>query len=278
MVLRPSYQQEPKSIRGILKCFLNTFIFKEITQLANLNLWFFSLTELLNTIYKDAFHYWSFDDPENVTDLKSGVQATEVRAGVSREYGPVNLAMKTNPEDSSGLRLGEITYPCLRDMSLCHEGLTVSAWIKPSDPKNRESYFNTNPGGTRLGIAILTFADSSELSCLVQGTKHKCSLRFSLPSFRIWIFVSVTWTLQLDGSGKLVFYLIHATGFDKNERICPEMTLSMIPNLGRMEVVLQQSYSNSGFSVDELAVWNATLTEDRIIAMYNLVTGKFSLL
>jgi hypothetical protein len=240
-----------------LKCFLNLF------------------TELLESIYQDALHYWSFDDRENITDLKTGVGATIIRAPVSHERGPVNLAFLTKPAENSGLRLGEIKYPCLRDPSVCPEGLTITAWIKGGDPRNRELYFRTN-SGERLGVALASYRDKSTLWYGVQGTKHRCSLYHFFPSYGTWMFVSVIWTIQPDSSGKLVFYLIDAMGIKRQEKICPEDVSSFEPSLDTMDTVVQKTFS--GFSIDELAVWNATLTEDRIIEMYNLVTSKLGAL
>ena len=228
-------------------------------------------------MYKDVLHYWSFDDPENLMDLKTGVRSINIKTTVSYESGPINLAMLTNPEVYSGLRLGQIKYPCLKDASLCPGGLTISAWIKQNDPRNRESYFTTYPSSSRVGIALVSYADRSEILSVVQGTKHKCSLDLPPPSYRLWMFASLTWIVQQDGTGKLVFYLIHGTGFNKIEKICRELILSMEPTKDRMEIKLQRSYSNSGFSIDELVIWNSSLTEDRIMAMYDLVASKFCL-
>jgi hypothetical protein len=232
-----------------LKCFLNLF------------------TELLESIYQDALHYWSFDDPENITDLKTGVGASIIKAPVSHERGPVNLAFLTKPAENFGLRLGEIKYPCLRDPSVCPEGLTITTWIKGGDPRNRELFFRTN-SGERLGVALASYRDKSTLRYGVQGTKHRCSLYHFFPSYGTWMFVSVIWTIQPDSSGKLVFYLIDAMGVKRQEKICPEDVSSFD--------IVQKTFS--GFSIDELAVWNATLTEDRIIEMYNLVTSKLGAL
>ena len=208
--------------------------------------------------------------------MKTGIPATIIKARVPVAYesGPVNLALSIRPEQWSGLSLGDLQYSCLRDASICPAGLTVSAWVKASDPRNRERFFGTNPGSS-LGVLLVSYRFRSRLTYLVQGSKHRCLLDHFLLSFTTWVFASATWIVQPDGTGKLVFYLIDDTGVKKIEKACPEDQFSFQPNSGKMKTVLHLSHGRTGFSIDELAVWNATLTEDKILGMYDLVTSKY---
>ena len=193
---------------------------------------------------------------------------------VGHEHGPVNIALLTKSVDNSGLNLGPIKYLCMSDVSVCAEGLTISAWIKPSNPKNRESFFNTNPG-TFLGVSFVSYSGQSVLRYLVQGTKHKCHESHNILLYGTWMYIASTWIIQQDGSGKLVFYLIDDLGIKRKEKVCPEEQFTFRENSGTMKTILQKSFIEPGFSLDELAVWNDTLTEDRIIELYNLVTSEW---
>lgn len=236
---------------------------------------FVPFTELSETVYKDALHYWSFDDPENIIDLKTGVPATALKARVPVAYesGPVNLALRTKPVKWSGLVVGNIQYSCLRDASICPAGLTVSAWIKGGDPKNHERFFASNPS-RRLGILLRSYLSRSTLTYLVHGSKHECSLNHLLVSYNTWVFVTTTWVVHQNGTGQLVFYLIDDTGVKKEEKVCPEDQYSFAPNFGEMKTALVKMVSPTGFSIDELAVWNSTLAEDKILAIYDIATSK----
>ncbi|XP_028409645.1 uncharacterized protein LOC114532360 [Dendronephthya gigantea] len=228
-------------------------------------------SEFLETIYKDALHYWSFDDPDNVVDHKTGARSNMTQKPTTHLTGPVNLALLTLPEDHSGLQLGSIHYSCLKDPSFCPTGFSISLWVKPGDIRNREHYFTTNLGD-RSGVSLVSYADNPGLNAHVRGEKHKCNLIYDVyPRHWTWLFISITWKTQADGTGKLLFYIIEDTGMTRKEKICPEIVHSLSASQNIIETELFQYNSGRTFAIDELAVWNKTLTEEKIMEIYHLV-------
>lgn len=228
----------------------------------------------METIYKNAVHYWSFDDPHNIVDLKTGARAVMAKKPTTHLTGPANLALLTLPGGGSRLQFGAIQYLCLKDPSSCPSGITITLWVKPGDIKSREAYFTTTTG-SRLGLSLVSYADNPGLVFFVRGGKHKCSFLHNVyPRHWTWLFVSVAWKVQVDGTGKLYFDLINDTGVKRNQKTCPEIIHSPSESLNMMETKLSLYKSGKTFAIDELAVWNETLTEERIMEIYNLVASK----
>ena len=236
-------------------------IIKTILLLLNNLLHSLCLSELLETFYEDAAHYWSFDDV-NMKDLKTGTPLVAV-GDVTRTLGPVNQAIHIT--SSSHVLFGTVKGVCLVDPSLCSSGLTMALWLKPEYRFRTRLFFPSV--SKQLGVLLVSENAEKSVTMFIRGTNHNCKLSVKLPE-RIWSFISITWSLSDDGSGNLAFYY---NDVEKLTKACQSSPQSFGAYQEKMEAV---SDSLARYSLDELAIWMQLLSEVRIREIYSIVAGE----
>lgn len=214
-------------------------------------------------VYKEAVHYWSFDNSE-IRDLKNNTLG-EVFGVIDFVPGPANLAVQMVPDVNSGMSFGDVQESCLVDPSLCSSGLTIAMWLK-YEKISRMRFFLTS-AGDMLGVLLESFNGYDTFSVTMKGSSHDCRKAFPVPH-SVWSFVCFTWMITDNGKGKVTFYY---NGVPEVPKFCVVESTSFAQTPRNMRT---GRLSEGNYSLDELTIWNQALDAATVMQIYSNITRE----
>ncbi|XP_048578745.1 uncharacterized protein LOC5515625 [Nematostella vectensis] len=213
--------------------------------------------------YGDATFYWPLESSSALKEVINCRNVSSVYGAVTSVSSPeVSYGVRT----SEGIRLGTLQESCIKEPSACINGLSIALWI--NIPQS---------ASTTDGIVLCTGDDSGNISHVVmtsKGLKIEVQLLVSdkrhMASFDVaagdWIQVVITHN-AIDG---LVYY-------KNGKRYTESVNVTSISSVQVPSTNLFLSYAakeaGKQASYREIAVWDRTITEPEVMALYRHTPG-----
>ena len=233
----------------------------------------------LETLYKDANHYWSMDEiikPStqqsignlyHIQDAKSGRKGM-IHGHMSHVSGQVEKGLELN--GNGFINLGNFFNTCLGKPSICSNGMTVSLWLKYKHSDERQYLLGTSGSDIRQpGFVIyqdMYINGSNYIAVSVRTGQEVWTTHVTIP-WDTWTHVLFRWSprdgLTIHTNGTLASRLKKSSETASMQNLTTSFTLGKANN--------EQNLSRATY--DELAVWYMVLTDKEAKAIYARTSG-----
>lgn len=254
----------------------------------------------LDSIYRDAAHYWPLDNLNiTIKDVSLSKRDKTSASNISGEYwgvkvtkglrdlksnreglvfnecvtsqGVVNQSIKTDGK-GAWVNFGSFVNTCVSEPSLCPLGFTFALWIKYAILDNNGLQYFIGTSGTKEGLkGFLIYQDfpydkEDHLAIKVENGTMLWKRSFPVPRDS-WTHVTFTWD---ERDGLVIYSNGSSAGADqKGKKTKPEEVYNTSFTFGRPnnEVIFSKA------AYDEIAVWNRKLHPKEVEAVYKRTAG-----
>ena len=236
---------------------------------------------LLETIYRDAKHYWSLDGEQNSWHkCYTGPLIFPDNIGHRHGYAVGNVTKSdgvfrggvTTSRKNGWINLGIFKEECFAKPMLCKQGFSIAFWIKFSNSSRRRQYLLGTGGLRSRGDGFLVSAISnrqdtgSYVNVDVVAQNKLWKLEFPAEA-STWNYITLTWSLAnglktyLNGTLQAERIIYSVINFKNDGRT--EFTLGRVNNA--------QKYSHASF--DEIALWEKVLHPTEIKKAFYIINN-----
>lgn len=219
--------------------------------------------------FADSMHYWPFDNIVGriIRDHK-GSNDGKLSGSFQLTPGIVGSAISLNGE-SSFVELGYLQHPCLRDPESCTTGLTLMFWIKMPVFKGNKIILQQGKHRFSRGFTIWTRSKNKKMVGMSVNTRRKTHETTLEWDPRYWTHFTIVWNKR---KGDLKVYF-NCTLMSKKVNV-------KRTNRGHTQTPLvlganREKKKNTPVMVDEFAIWNDTLTQEKICNIVKIKSGKY---
>lgn len=234
---------------------------------------FFAIFSLENQPewFEDSMHYWPFDHifGKLIRDHK-GSNHGKLSGNFHLIPGIVGSALALDGI-SSFVELGYLQHSCLRDPDSCTTGLTLMFWIKIPVFEGNKIILQLGKHRFSRGFTIWTRHRGKKMVGLSINTRKKSHVTKLEWNPRYWTHLTIVWNKP---KSKLQVYF--------NCTLMPEEKVRVTSkNVGYAQtprpLVLganSEKKKSTPVMVDEFAIWNDTLTKEKICSIVKIKSGK----
>ena len=176
--------------------------------------------------------------------------------------GKLGLALYTNGVDQY-VDFGYQGDTCLGSTSLCARGRITAFWMLPADDSNGYILDTGRYGYDRVAI----YVDNFILNVIIRYPGNAWSVTRALPSQPGWLHLVVSWQpcygIKLYTNGALMARdTVPSTTFTSGGM--PRLVLGAANSyIGKYKITL-----------DELRVWDTVMSDEEVLALYNVDVGR----
>ena len=230
----------------------------------------------VHRFYNTSVHHWSFEEVKNGTssDL-SGTNDAKISGDFRFRRGAFGSAIELK-NFNSYINFGTFNGFCLSSQDHLSEGFSVLLWLK------MERFF---PNRVILQLSSNRHSKGFTIWTCNKLKVHRLCLRFNTRSRRYatdirlrqneWTHLGIIWV----NSKKSVFVYINCVlvAFVNDSRVNEVDTNSSTPENSNLSLIfgaIRNKKKNPQAIIDELALWNTTLSSDEVCNVFSVQSGK----
>ncbi|XP_048579836.1 uncharacterized protein LOC116619170 isoform X2 [Nematostella vectensis] len=233
------------------------------------------LVKKVSDWYSDSRHYWPFEDitKETVQDIRGGNHG-KVHGDVHIVQGVVGRALEITGKNNTFIDLGLLSGSCLSDPVSCKSGSTVAFWLKLPSFEGNKIVMQLGQNRHSKGFTVWTRKREKRKEQKINfrvNTRTK-KIQSEIPwNTTGWTHVTIVW--RHDGtSPQLHIYFNCSLSDSVNESYPDTNERKEDPRVSLILGASRRHAKNAHILIDELAVWNRTLSKREVCDISNLLT------